>query len=266
MNYLLKFKEYLKKDNVSANTIDNYIYYVQRYMKWYEESSVEKFNTLSKEDIDMYLKTFPKETGNRTINVNISGLKKFNTFLIYCGVQNEVVIDRGTITKSNDKIKSEKVLSETELETFRKLVCANDIPRNYAIITVLAYAGLKLTECIELKVNDIDFDLRVIKICGKNSRNVPMDSKVESALKLYFMERDFEDYETDYLFASSRDKKLDKSLLNKVLRKYRDYTTIPITTQTLRNFYCERLRNQGYSDGEISVLAGYKTKNKYISK
>lgn len=266
MNYLLKFREYLKNNNVNINTIDNYIYYVKRYMKWYEENSLEKFSTLKKEDIDAYLKTFSEETQLRTIKVNLSGLRKFNMFLIDCGVQNELVVDRKITSTKDDKNKVKKNISERELENLRKVVCANDMARNYAIITVLAYSGLKLSECIDLKLSDINFNFRVIYVCGTNMRYVPMDSKVESALKLYLHERDFMDYDTEYLFASSRDKKLDKSLLNKILRKYKDYMSVPITTQTLRNFYCERLRNQGYSDEEISVLAGYKIENKYISK
>lgn len=270
MNYIKRFRDFLINNGVGLNTVDNYINYVKKYIKWYEGDKGDPFRFLRKDDVTEYISQFIQSSSRETVKVNLTGLRRFNEFLVVRGIQENMVVDKKIFDglyvekAADDGDGAKTVITEQEVEQFRMYVCSNDSIRNYAIVTVLAYAGLKLTECIELKVQDIDFDNHLIYVRGNLLRHIPMDSKVEASLKLYLNEREYGDYQCEFLFASRSDKKLDRTMINKIFQKYKK--EFNITTNTLRNFYCSRLKKQGYSGEEISLYAGYKPQNNYVDK
>jgi integrase/recombinase XerD len=267
MNYIKRFKDFLIEKGVSQNTVDNYINYVKRYFKWYEETHDNSFRFFVKEDLLRYVECISESDTISSIRVSITGLKKFNEFLVFKGIQERIVIDKEVTSrlqhgKVNKQIRS--IPSEQVIECFRMYVCSKDSIRNYAIVTVLAYTGLKLSECIELKLADIDFDKRLIYVAGRIDREVPMDNKVEASLKLYLAERENQDNQSEYLFVSKSDKKLDRTMINKIFHEYKN--DFNITTNTLREFYCSRLDKQGYAKEDIAKYAGYKIENDFVEK
>ena len=79
------FQEYLKSSDLSENTIKGYTQSANGYIKWFDESKGVSFTKLHRENMReyiSYLKTI-ETVGLKTINTKLSGLVKFNEFLIH---------------------------------------------------------------------------------------------------------------------------------------------------------------------------------------
>jgi len=88
------FKKYLKKDKKSLKTIQLYIKSIEEFMEWYLLKYTCNFKLLKRKDViefEEYLKN-NKAYKSVTIKVKLSGIAKFNEFLIYSNIQNKMVV------------------------------------------------------------------------------------------------------------------------------------------------------------------------------
>ena len=77
--------------------------------------------------------------------------------------------------------------------------------RDYAIVTVLAYAGLRISEALALRLRDVDLAAREITVQhgkGDKMRVVLIGEKVVGAIKEYLQDRT--DTDSPYLFLSRK--------------------------------------------------------------
>ena len=154
--YLSEYENYLKRENLSPNTLENY----RRDVKLFMEYIVSK-------DID--LKDVTEEWGNRyvmdlknskksvnTIKRNVSSLKKFYSFLVTKG---EVNINPFIIkTVGSSKRIDIKYLTYDEIEKLINAPDENTVKgiRDRAMIEIMYGTGIKVTELINLKLDNIN--------------------------------------------------------------------------------------------------------------
>lgn len=263
MNNFYKYNNYLLKENKSDSSIYLYIYYLRKFLKWHEETIKVPFEKLERSIVKVYLESISLKVSKGSINSYINFFKSYNGFLISEGIQKEMIIDndmRAKIPKS--KITEEESIDEKYIETILQRVCLTDGIKNYTMLNLIAGSGLRAAEVKELRIEDLDFDKRIINITGAYERKIPMNSNVESSLKLYLKEIYFKE---EYLFINERGTKYTEAGIRWIFRKNCSDTNITIAT--LRNFYKTKLKNQGYSSKEIDELLGYTTKDKrYLDK
>ena len=167
-----EFKNYMLKEEKSNNTIDNYVRNVNQYIKWFEDSTGQSFTKLYRSNIldyKSYLRNIKKNKQNNplkaeTINANLSALILFNKYLKKYNIQNDIVItDEELIRIQKQKINPTKVGIE-EVEKFRQLILENEGIRNYAIVTIMAYSLTRISETLNIELNDFDFKTRELII------------------------------------------------------------------------------------------------------
>ncbi|NMM63580.1 tyrosine-type recombinase/integrase [Clostridium sp. P21] len=263
MNDFYKYNNYLLKQNMKDSSIYLYIYYLRKFLKWYEEVIKIPFKTLEKNIVKKYIKNISSNISESYINNYINFFKSYNNFLISEGIQKEMVIDNSLKVKmSKAKVNKNNYVNEKYIENLLQKICSIDGIKNYTMLNLIAYSGLRAAEVTELTLEDLDFDERVINITGSYTRKVPMNSNVESCLKLYLKEIYTME---DYLFINERGTKYTDTGLRWILRKNCPDDNITITT--LRDFYKLKLKEQGYTLKEIDELLGYTTKHKsYLDK
>ena len=184
-----KFKEYLELDKKSVNTVKGYLGNMKQYMKWYKKNYSKDFTQLYKSNVNDYI-DYLKGTGLKaqTINNKVSSFISFNDFLIDAGVQDSIEVSKRDLIKIQGNIASLTTINRDQVEAFRQRVLqGTDKDRNkdknirdYAIVTILAYAGLRISECLNLEVKDIDLDNRIITINrgkGNKDRDVIITNK-----------------------------------------------------------------------------------------
>ncbi|MBV7276244.1 tyrosine-type recombinase/integrase [Clostridium sp. PL3] len=261
MEKFYKYNNYLLKENKRDSSIYLYIYYLRKFLKWYEENTEKTFSRLEKSAVDMYLESVSSKVSKTSINSYINFFKSYNSFLISEGIQENMVVDN-SMRRRTSKKKSDKVndVDEKYIEAILQNICLSDGIKNYTMLNLIANSGLRALEVKELRLEDLDFDNRVINITGAYERKIPMNSNVENSLKLYLKEIYVME---EYLFINERGTKYTEAGIRWIFRK--NCSDTDITIATLRNFYKIKLKNQGYSNKEIDKVLGYKTNGKKYS-
>lgn len=275
--WIKEFIDRLHLEGKSNKTIKLYSTSVKEYFKWFYESYGDvEFKKLYRENIleyKNYLKNIKrsKRSGNnldaRTINTKLSALIKFNELL----QADNIVISKADLIKVQTEIVSPTNITKKEVEEFRQRILQSEgcsAKRNYAIVTIMAYAGLRISEVLELKkvnVNTTANQIRVMDGKGEKQRTVIINSKIVSAIREY---EKSDNVESEYLFHNSRGKILNPSTINKVFDDF-SVEGYHIHPHMLRHFFCyNALESGAYSINEVSNQAGHtsiKTTMRYLN-
>ncbi|KZR59380.1 transposase [Bacillus badius] len=262
---LESFKSFLEKEDKSKNTIENYLLSVKQFLIWFDQSKGTEFQKLHDENAKeffSYLLTV-KQLKPKSINAKVNALLKFNVFLVESGIQKEIVIDKNNYVKVQNEFLSLSTLDQKEVERLRQMVLEEKSKRNYAIITLLAYCGLRISEVLSIKMNEFNLQTKEILIKGKGDkyRTVYLNDKGIYALRAWLKERKEKNIDNEYLFVSNRNKKIDRTTMNRFFNEYSRKMKKEITPHDLRHFFCSHAIEKGFSLIEVANLAGHSNIN-----
>lgn len=258
---LLEFKKYLIENSKSENTIKSYMLNIQEYFSWFKESYGKDFEKLYRQNVlefKSYLlnvkKYNDKNLSAKTINLKLSALKSFNKFLIKSHYQNDLTINDNDFLKIQVEYANPTNVDKIEIEKFRQRILESSNKRLYAIVTLLAYSGLRISEALNIKLEDINLESREVIIkSGKGSKQriVYLNTKVVESIKEYLNSRI--NRQSDFLFTSQKSNQLTRTVVNKEFNKYSN----TITPHTLRHFFCTNALENGFAIHEVANIAGH---------
>lgn len=272
-----EFKRKMYLDGKSERTIEVYGNSVDEFFRWFYDSygNVE-FKKLYRENIleyKSYLKNIKKSahSGNnlcpKSINSKLSALICFNELM----EPDNIVVSKKDLIKIQTEMVSPATITKKEVEEFRQMVLQSEgctSRRNFAIVTILAYAGLRITECLNLRKTDICLESSELKVTngkGEKSRIVIINSKIVSAVREY---QKTDHVESEWLFHNSRGERLNQTTINRVFKLCcpKGYN---ITPHTLRHFYAINAVSSGiFIIPEIANQMGHssiKTTMRYMN-
>ncbi|PGT99568.1 transposase [Bacillus cereus] len=260
MDVAKQFSSYLNQEKKSENTISGYTSGIRQYIKWFEDSYDRKLKKLYRQNILEYISYLKnvKMLNAKTINHKISSLAKFNEFLIQKGSQQDQVILKTDMIKVQTAYASPTQIVELDVKKFLQSVLEDNNKRNYAIVTLLAYTGVRISEALSIKMNDFNLQTgECIIRSGKGGKQqiVLLNSKVLRAIKDYLIDRKTYStaHESPYLFISRKREKLDRTVVNRIFKSYSDV----ITPHQLRHFFCTNAIEKGFSIHEVANQAGH---------
>jgi site-specific recombinase XerD len=225
-------------------------------MSWYNQTFGEDFNILFRANILDYISYLRniKKSNAKTINAKLSAIMSFNEYLIDKGIQTDIVLTKKDYIKIQNEYASPSIISKQEVEKFRQTILKKQGKRDYAIVTIMAYAGLRISEALNIKMSDYNIyseELTVKDGKGKKQRIVYLNDKIINSIKEYLKERNSK---SDYLFISRENDNINRTRINQIFNKYSD----KITPHTLRHFYCSNaIESGGYSIHEVANQAGH---------
>lgn len=258
-----KFKEALLNENLSENTILTYIGHIERFQKWCSESIGSEVNVLYREnflDFRSYLLNI-RQLSPASVNQYITALTKFNQFLIDQERQTSLVITKKDHLKVQDTITDPWDGKEIEVAALRQAILTKpnryigQNKRDYAIITLMANAGLRVSETIQLQLSDLSLENKQIRVTGKGGkiRVVFINDKTANALHEYLLVRD-PNAASPYVFLSRKGPKLNRQQVNRIMKQFSD----SIHPHQLRHFYCSQTQKKaGFSLAETANQAGH---------
>jgi integrase/recombinase XerD len=91
----------------------------------------------------------------------------------------------------------------SEEDAHKLFETARGTPRDYAILHVLGYAGLRVSELCNLRVEDVEFDRHLLHVRsgkGDKDREVVLEEKTQAAVERYLADRTIAGVETGRLF------------------------------------------------------------------
>lgn len=274
---ICEFKQKMYLDGKSKRTIEVYGNSVREFFKWFNDSYGDvEFKKLYRENIleyKSYLKNVKKSahSGNnlcpKSINSKLSALICFNELI----EPDNIVVSKKDLIKIQSEMVSPTSITKKEVEEFRQIVLQSEgcaARRNFAIVTILAYAGLRITECLNLRKSDICLESSELKVTdgkGEKARIVIVNSKIVSAVREY---QKTDNVESEWLFHNSRGERLNQTTINRVFKLCcpKGYN---ITPHTLRHFYAINAVSSGiFTIPEIANQMGHssiKTTMRYMN-
>lgn len=263
MEKLENFKSAMEEQGMSRNTINTYLIHFKEYLNWFESSYDIPFKKLYKVNILEYkafLKNIKKVGKDlhpldaKSINVKLSALSKYRELL---ETDNMIDFDSLYIRVQTSAV-APTDLTKNDVEQFRQSILQSDDRnswRNYAIVTLLMYSGIRISELVNIKNIDIDIINSELKISdgkGEKQRIVILNKKIIDAIFEY---KKHSLSTRTYLFEVSPGKSMNRSTINKIFNRYSDV----ITPHTLRHYFCSSTLGSGnFTINEVAAMAGHK--------
>ena len=155
------------------------------------------------------------------------------------------------------------VPSEEDLKRYYDAVWKSKNFQDMMIVKVLLYTGVRVSEEINIKLADIDFNycqIRINKGKGDKDRIVPFPPAFKELLAMHvdIMKKK----EAVYLFESSWKKKYTDRGIRKILTKYSEAAGLEqnLSPHKLRHFLLTWLKKQGIDDALIQPYSGHESR------
>ena len=241
--YRLDFLDHLK--NIKG--------YSDLTIKSYNEAIVEAFKYIEIYEHDdkfilnlMPYRLYIKEQNKKTISKKLSAIRSFTTFLNEQGIKNILQADNSIkVAKTLPKPISHKHILEalSHASTDEKLV-----------VNLLYTLGLRISELVNLKLEDIS--QHWIRVVGKGNkqRDIPLIKPTRILLNKYLSTHTTK----KYLFEKN-DEKLSENILRYTVAKVFKKIGLKVTPHQLRHSYATSLLNGHAPIADVSELLGHST-------
>lgn len=196
----------------------------------------------------------------------LSSLKAFYRFLESTGLVFEnpaALIDAPKIGPHLPVVLS---ISEIERIIFAVDLSIDEGHRNRAMIEVLYSCGLRASELINLKIQDLYLKDGFIKVRGKGrkERLVPIGAPAVEAILLYLSKRDHVEVkkvDEDYLFLNRRGGRLSREMLFIIVKKLAQKAGITkdISPHTFRHSFATHLVENGADLRVVQQMLGHES-------
>ncbi len=259
-----KFKQYLLIDKkYSNNTIESYDNDLSKYFNFMNKKNI-RIKNIKKDDIIEYIEDLKNNNiTDKSIAHNISVIRSFYKFLIL-----EKIIDKSP-TKFIDLPKIRKtlpnVLSIEEVDKLLDINLSNNFSyRNKAMLELLYATGLRVSELVNLKLENIDIDECFVRTIGKGNKEriIPIGDVALKYLKeyiIYYRSSLLKKEQNDYLFLNNHGKKMTRQGFFKIIKKQADDKKIKkdISPHTLRHSFATHLLEHGADLRSIGEMLGH---------
>ena len=181
-----QYLEYLELEKgLSQNTIDAY----RRDLSDFEISeSVEDVNNVDRMTINSYVRKLREnKLAPTSVIRKVASLRGFFKWAFSSGIINNN--PASTLEQPKVPQRLPKVVSVKEIE---EMLHNNLTPLEHVMMELLYSCGLRVSELVNLKLNDIDLSSKYVRCFGKGSKEriIPMGETAKSVIKEYLLTRD----------------------------------------------------------------------------
>ncbi len=202
------------------------------------------------------------EVSTRSVNRKLSTLKSYFKFLL-----KEGLIDQNPMQRIIPPKSSKKLPVFIENDSMDMLLDELDFGEGMAamrdklILEIFYLTGIRLNELINIKIPDINFTSKTIKIFGKRNkeRYVPLSKETTIKMQKYLTYLKNEHPETTYFFTTNKGKKLYEKFVYRLANSYLSkVTTInKKSPHILRHTFATHMLNSGADLNAIKEILGH---------
>ena len=258
-NYLTKVKQ------ASGNTVSSYLRDIRQFSDWLGAAGQGNILNASQQNISAYL-TYLQDQGKSgaTASRTLASLKNFYAYAVYSGfldvspVTDQIHVDRG-------ERKLPQILTGREVELLLAQPSSTDSKglRDKAMLEVMYATGIRVSELIDLNLDDVNLELGVIHCTSaKKCRVIPLYPAALKALGIYITEVRpvmISNPAEKALFVNVGGSRMSRQGFWKILKSYQASAGIEkdITPHTLRHSFAVHLLENGADLGALQELMGH---------
>ena len=265
MDTIQAFLDYLRLErNYSAHTITAYGNDIQSFSKYVLAEFKEQDITTAEYP---YIRNWIVELvnsgiSNRSINRKMSSLRSYYAFLQKTGIRDSTPLAKHKALKTEKKIQVpfstseiKSVLGDFNPETLEEF-------RDKAIIELFYSTGMRRSELVNLKIDDVDFSNRQVKVLGKRNKEriLPLlDTAINSVTQYLEFRHEVSIDSSQFLFVTSKGVQVYDTLVYRIIRTYFDRvsTKVKKSPHILRHSFATHILNEGASLNAVKDLLGH---------
>jgi integrase/recombinase XerD len=247
---------------LSKNTLSAYRQDMNKYASFLADIKKDILHA-TKEDIVRFIDVL-KEKGYSTSSIGraISSIRSFYRYVNY--------------ERISDNNPTENIMSPRKWKTVPKALSLKDVialldarrdsrfaTRDIAMLELLYSSGLRVSELISIKLEDINFEAGYIRVFGKGSKErlVPINERVIAKIKEYhnnlrpqLLRRSDSSV---YLFLSNRGKQITRQRFWQTLKEIGAITGITVTPHMIRHSFATHLLEGGADLRSVQKMLGH---------
>lgn len=252
-----EFLNYIRNKNYSLNTIISYI----NDLYYFHEFVMMDFDKVKYDDIRDYLEYLNlKKEKSTSVSRKISSLKSFYKFLYKNDYMDKKDYPLVKVTYPKKEKKLPKFLYYNDLlEIINESSKDKDGVRDRLIIEMLYATGVRVSELVNIKLNDIDFNNKRIIVCGKGNKEriVYYGDYAEEVLNKYLKTHVRKN--NNYLFLNSKGEQITdggiRYIIDNIMKKLSIKTHV--TPHVLRHTFATDMLNNGCDIKIVQELLGH---------
>jgi integrase/recombinase XerC len=257
-----KFINYLSSEKrFSVHTITSYSNDINQFALFLleEYQIVSDFSKINFQVVRSWI-VYLLEQGidPRSVNRKISTLKTFFKFLVREGSILESPMLKVVSPKSKKRLPI--FIEEDQIESLLNEVEFDDDfigARDKLIIELFYVTGIRLSELINIKISDINFDTNLIKVLGKRKKErlIPLSFGIVNELQSFLQKHKID----NYLFTTLEGNKVYAKLVYRVVNKYigKISSINKKSPHILRHTFATHMLNNGADINAIKELLGH---------
>ena len=248
----------------SRNTELSYERDLMKMMRFLKTQGVEEVSEVTETNLNSYILDLEKKgMAAATVSRNIASMKAFYLYMLKQGKVSSDPAENLKAPKVEKKIPD--ILSVTEMARLLEQPgerTAKGI-RDRAMLELLYATGIRVTELISLKLDDINWKMDYIVCRERNKeRIIPFGSKARVALDKYIKEARMElvgEKECEMLFPNCSGESMSRQGFWKLLKQYVKQAGIEmeITPHTLRHSFAAHLVDNGADLHVVQEMLGH---------
>lgn len=268
--HIKQFSNYLKLErSLSGNSIEAYVRDIEK-LQQFAEMNLKGLSPLkiTSKNLQAFL-TYINELGMSAHSQAriLSGVKAFYKYMIY-----EELLDKDpTVLIEGPKLgrKLPDTLSYIEIEQLLEAIDLStpEGARNRAMLEVLYSSGLRVSELVDLRMNNVYFDVGFLRVVGKGNKErlVPVGKDALKFLTIYKdqirvhipVQKDFE----SYMFLNRRGKKLTRVMIFTIIKGLATKIGLKkiISPHTFRHSFATHLIEGGADLRAVQEMLGHES-------
>ena len=257
-NYLSKVKQ------ASGNTIASYMRDIRQFAQWLRDEEQLDVIDAKQQNIATYLSYLEEEgrTG-ATVSRSLASLKNFYAYVVSSGFLESTPVKDIHVNRGEKKLP--QILTGREIELLlAQPVCVDAKGfRDKAMLEVMYATGIRVSELINLNVDDVNLEQGVIKCADtKKTRVIPLDPAALKALSAYMKDvraSMLAGPTEEALFVNVNGVRMSRQGFWKILKHYQVTAHIDkeITPHTLRHSFAVHLLENGADISSLQELMGH---------
>jgi len=238
-------KRELKIRNYSPRTIKSYVYYNKQLLIFCNKSARD----IGVDDIKRYLCHLSETSSSSTVSIALHAIKYYY----------KTVYKRSFFVNIPSIKKNRRLPVVLSIEEVKKILQHSTNIRQHCMIGLLYGAGLRISELVCLKMQDIDFNRKIVYICqgkGRKDRIVPLpDNLVDILVKQANLKKG-----KNFVFTNRSECKLTTRTIGKIVSSLVEKTGIlkKVTPHSFRHSFATHLLEDGVDIRYIQELLGHK--------